>query len=770
MTGSGCDAVSDSAVLTVLAKPALTAAVAVNDTICAGGTSILTSNLTGGTGTPTFQWQYKNSGIWTNVAGVTPLSASYSNANTEILTVTGITATGNHEYHLSVIMTGSGCSAVSDSAIVTVNPLPPTPTINAPVCDPPPLLVGDPQTATITINAPVGGPYKYALAGGTENRPFQASPVFVAVPNGYYTITVKDTTTNCTETNATILINCNCPDPPELVLETKDTATCAKNTITIGGNYNYATGVTITSNGTGLVTSSASTPSFTIVYTPIDAEIGKTITIWVTTDIVVPCVAKIDSVKIRVDSVSVGGTVSSDQIICKNEIPDPLTLSGYVGNVLKWQYSDDNFGSDIHDIANTFTILTSTEMGSLSANRYYRAVVQSGVCDPTYSDTVLITTEICACVSEPEIVLATNKATTCVKNAITIDNNLFAGSATAIDIIKSNGAGTLAYTSASSSPFTIKYTPHSSDAGKIITITVISNNPSGAPCVPATATLNISVITEPAITLTSVIGTATQTLRVGGTLANIKYVTKNAVDVTVTNLPQGIHYTWLNDVITISGVPTDTGKFQYTITATGMCGTAVATGIIIVKEACPATVRDSVNYITYNVVELVGFCWYKENMYGAKYQDSTHIAFAKAYYSSFYPDSVQNTIDFGLLYTYEDLTGGTLCPAGWRLPTSEEWALLNIYDINDLRNPIYWLQPTNSTNLLNFDARGAGYFNGAIQRFEDLYGYTAWWSSDASLSNTTIALGAAINYYCSKIEIVEILKGNAISIRCLMDD
>jgi hypothetical protein len=237
MSGSGCAAVSDSTVLTVLAKPTLSAAVATKDTICAGGTSILTSNLTGGVGTPTFQWQYKNGGTWENVEGITPANATYSNANTEILTVTGITATGNHAYHLSVVMTGSGCSAVSDSAIVTVNPLPPLPTIDAPVCDPPPLLVGGPQTATITINAPVGGPYKYALAGGTENRPLQTSPVFVAVPNGSYTITVKDTITTCTE-NSAISINCNCPNQPVLVLETKDTATCAKNTITIGGNYN----------------------------------------------------------------------------------------------------------------------------------------------------------------------------------------------------------------------------------------------------------------------------------------------------------------------------------------------------------------------------------------------------------------------------------------------------------------------------------------------------------------------------------------------------
>jgi len=129
---------------------------------------------------------------------------------------------------------------------------------------------------------------------------------------------------------------------------------------------------------------------------------------------------------------------------------------------------------------------------------------------------------------------------------------------------------------------------------------------------------------------------------------------------------------------------------------------------------------------------------------------------------------VQNAIDFGLLYTYADLNG-VLCPAGWRLPTAAEWLLLNSYNANDLKNPDYWLQPNSNSNSTYFDARGAGYYNSTLQRFMDLYGYTGWWSSDASPSSNAAGLGTIMRYYCDYIEIVT-KEADAISVRCLLGD
>jgi len=251
---------------------------------------------------------------------------------------------------------------------------------------------------------------------------------------------------------------------------------------------------------------------------------------------------------------------------------------------------------------------------------------------------------------------------------------------------------------------------------------------------------------------------------------DIVYTIAGDVTVTITGLPDGLSWNLTGNILTISGEPIESGVFNYEIMLTGDCGEAEATGVMVVKEPCPDEKYDAINDVTYGVVELVGFCWYQDNVRGKKYQDETIIPFAKPYQSSLYPDAEQNALNFGLLYTYDDLTGGALCPAGWRLPTSEEWLLLSQYSVNDLRHPDYWIQPNNNTNETKFNARGAGYYNGAVQRFTELYGYTGWWSSDNASTMATTGLGAIMRYYCDYLEVIDIKNGDAISVRCLFDD
>ena len=165
-------------------------------------------------------------------------------------------------------------------------------------------------------------------------------------------------------------------------------------------------------------------------------------------------------------------------------------------------------------------------------------------------------------------------------------------------------------------------------------------------------------------------------------------------------------------------------------------------------------------------MELAGLCWFKENLRNIKYANGSEIPFAKPYYHELYSNTAQNEIDFGLLYTFESVAGGDVCPAGWRIPTIAEWELLKGYDANELKNPVYWLQPNDNSSGSEFDSRGAGIYNNATVRFEKLYGYTAYWSSNTT---TYSCLCAGLNYYCNLFEIVEILKTNAISVRCIME-
>ncbi len=96
-----------------------------------------------------------------------------------------------------------------------------------------------------------------------------------------------------------------------------------------------------------------------------------------------------NSALLTVNAASVAGTVSADQGICSNASATNITLSGNTGTI-QWQVSSDN--SSFADIANaTASPLTAAQIGSLSATRYYRAVVTNGVCSAANSAAVTIT-------------------------------------------------------------------------------------------------------------------------------------------------------------------------------------------------------------------------------------------------------------------------------------------------------------------------------------------------------------------------------------------
>ncbi|MDP3354127.1 MAG: LamG-like jellyroll fold domain-containing protein [Flavobacteriaceae bacterium] len=95
------------------------------------------------------------------------------------------------------------------------------------------------------------------------------------------------------------------------------------------------------------------------------------------------------TVQVTVNPTSIGGTASSNHTICYGGTPNDITLTGNTG-VIQWQSSTDNV--TFSNIAGaTATPLTSAQMGSLTATRYYRAVVTSGVCTSVNSTVVTVT-------------------------------------------------------------------------------------------------------------------------------------------------------------------------------------------------------------------------------------------------------------------------------------------------------------------------------------------------------------------------------------------
>ena len=103
-------------------------------------------------------------------------------------------------------------------------------------------------------------------------------------------------------------------------------------------------------------------------------------------------------------------------------------------------------------------------------------------------------------------------------------------------------------------------------------------------CGTVTANGSIDVTPANTISLTSAAGTDAQTVCINNAITNITYATTGATGATFAGLPAGVTGSWAADVVTISGTPTESGTFNYTVTLTGGCGTVTANGSITVND------------------------------------------------------------------------------------------------------------------------------------------------------------------------------------------
>ena len=103
------------------------------------------------------------------------------------------------------------------------------------------------------------------------------------------------------------------------------------------------------------------------------------------------------------------------------------------------------------------------------------------------------------------------------------------------------------------------------------------------PCIKPTATGTITVIGDATLTLTSTASTTSQTVCINNAIVNITYaVGGTGTGGSVAGLPTGVTGTYTGGVITITGTPTVSGIFNYTVTTTGPCVKPSAIGTITV--------------------------------------------------------------------------------------------------------------------------------------------------------------------------------------------
>lgn len=89
---------------------------------------------------------------------------------------------------------------------------------------------------------------------------------------------------------------------------------------------------------------------------------------------------------ITVNPASVGGTVTGGTTVCSGTNSGILNLTGFIGNILRWEYSIN--GTTWSKISNTTNFYS---FSNLTATTYFRALVKSGLCDSAYSGQATVT-------------------------------------------------------------------------------------------------------------------------------------------------------------------------------------------------------------------------------------------------------------------------------------------------------------------------------------------------------------------------------------------
>ncbi|MBB4800211.1 gliding motility-associated-like protein [Flavobacterium nitrogenifigens] len=234
---------------------------------------------------------------------------------------------------------------------------------------------------------------------GATNATLTSAQMGALTANTYYRAVVKSG--SCTAANSTSVLITISP-VPSLGTISQFATTCegAPARINLKGLLpNTTSTIAYSIDGVAQpsvsgVTSDASGDGFfeTVVLTA--ANNGKTlrVTTVTTTSATPSCTSTVNKdVTLSINAASVGGTIASVAAICSGTSPANLVLSGNNGSVLRWQKSTDSGFSTRTDINVASTTLTSANIGNLTANTYFRAIVQNGDCSAVFSDAVLVT-------------------------------------------------------------------------------------------------------------------------------------------------------------------------------------------------------------------------------------------------------------------------------------------------------------------------------------------------------------------------------------------
>jgi len=204
--------------------------------------------------------------------------------------------------------------------------------------------------------------------------------------------------------------------------------------------------------------------------------------------------------------------------------------------------------------------------------------------------TLTVTTGLTGDITTAPLAITAKNQSKCYGIVKVLDNTAF----TAVGLQNGETVGTVTLTSASGSPATIS---------AAINVYLLDITPSAATGGTFTASNYSITYAKGDFTVNPVsqvgVASSSEILCQNTVLNPITHTTIVATGIaTATGLPAGVTAAWsgteANGLITISGTPTVSGVFNYTITVTGSCGTPVsATGTITVNPTLNASVSIS---------------------------------------------------------------------------------------------------------------------------------------------------------------------------------
>lgn len=251
--------------------------------------------------------------------------------------------------------------------------------------------------------------------------------------------------------------------------------------------------------------------------------------------------------------------VSNDTTICINQ-PVNLTATGIGGTgAISLIWDNGLIGNGPHSVTpltnTTYTVFAQDAMGCTSS-----------------IDTINIT------VNPNTTILLTSSAGTdmqilCINTPIANITYAIGGGGTGATI---SGLPTGVTGSYNLGVFTISGNPSETGVFNYIVTTI-------GTCTQVGDTGTIIITPDATISLTSAVGTNTQTLCVNTALTSITYaIGGGGTGATITGLPTGVTGSYNAGIFTISGNPSDTGAFNYIITTTGTCTQTSDSGTITV--------------------------------------------------------------------------------------------------------------------------------------------------------------------------------------------